>query len=80
MFAVSDLSCNSGLYLLLDTLNDWLIWLIIIIIIIVIIIIIPSINKTKFDDAIKSRKVGLHLSQTSLRLYWFVFVWPALIG
>ena len=33
MFAVSDLSCNSGLYLLLDTLNDrsidWLIdWLI----------------------------------------------------
>ena len=25
MFAVSDLSCNSGLYLLLDTLNDWLI-------------------------------------------------------
>ena len=25
MFAVFDLSCNSGLYLLLDTLNDWLI-------------------------------------------------------
>ena len=25
MFAVSDLSCNSGLYLLLDTLNDRLI-------------------------------------------------------
>ena len=24
MFPVSDLSCNSGLYLLLDTLNDWL--------------------------------------------------------
>ena len=24
MFAVSDLTCNSGLYLLLDTLNDWL--------------------------------------------------------
>ena len=25
MFAISDLSSNSGLYLLLDTLNDWLI-------------------------------------------------------
>ena len=25
MFAVSDLSCNLSLYLLLDTLNDWLI-------------------------------------------------------